>query len=107
MARRGRPKGAQSGKKLTPYVAAWGTPSQLEEKHYAESGRARDKVLSELEEMRRFGERYSHVFRDQIASNIQEVRQAAFEASSRDFPREWRAEDDVSHIVFVVRLWKE
>lgn len=106
-AKRGRPRGATSGKRLTPYWCAWGTPNHVTSHAYADEGGARGKALAELEAMRKFGDKFNSGFRDQIDANVLEVRAAAYTGSTRESPREWRATDDVSQITFVVRLWKE
>lgn len=107
MAKRGRPRGATSGKRPTPYWCAWGTPNHVTSHAYADEGGARGKALAELGNMRKFADKYAHDFRDQIDAAVLEVRSAAYTSATREHPREWRATDDTSQLTFVVRLWKE
>jgi hypothetical protein len=107
MSKRGRPRGAQSGPRPNHYWVAWGTPNGTHEHAYTTESAARDKALTELENMRRFALRHSQVMAEQLAVNKQLVRDAAYSGANREAPREWVATDDVSAVTFVVRLWKE
>lgn len=105
MAKRGRPKGAQSGPRLTTAWCAWGTPHHLDEHGYSTEGGARNKALTELQKMRNFGDKFSHSFRDQIDVIRREVNDCAFSGATVDSPRQWTAVDDVSNLHFTVQLW--
>jgi hypothetical protein len=105
MAKRGRPKGAQSGPKAIVAWCAWGTPNGLAEKGYSSEGGARTKAQHEIEIMRKFGASFSKSFADQCAAMNVEVRDCAFSGATRDNPRQWTAVDDVSQVRFTIRLW--
>jgi hypothetical protein len=107
MTRRGRPRGAQSGPRPGHFYVAWGTPNQAQEHGYTTESAARDKALTELENMRKFALRHSGSMAKDLAVNMQLVRDAAYSGATREAPREWVARDDVSAVTFVVRLWKE